>query len=216
VTAHAVTTDTPRRPDGAGGEEIRMRERGDFSGSRSFCRGTTHARFAGEVERKVSNLVAPSPAERSSSYLRGGNGGSIRRASTPLDLHVRILVPRPATTVSCGEFLLSAKRRHFRRLAARGLARATNFGLLRAGLRHAEWAALLRERRAVDARRVRASHPSPSDLRPSRYFGFHSRASFSASAICAGVIFAATISRRITASVSPLAAAKLNHMCAVT
>jgi hypothetical protein len=57
VTAHAVTTATPRRPEGTGGAEIRVREKG-FSGGTSLCRGTTHAPFGSEVERKVSNLVA--------------------------------------------------------------------------------------------------------------------------------------------------------------
>jgi hypothetical protein len=46
------------------------------------------------------------------------------------------------------------------------------------------------------------------------YFGFHSRASFWASAICAGVNCAATIPRAFTAFLFLLAAAKLNHMCA--
>jgi hypothetical protein len=50
-----------------------MRER-RISGAHLLCRGTTHARSASEVERKVSNLVAHSPAERSSSYWRGGAG----------------------------------------------------------------------------------------------------------------------------------------------
>ena len=48
------------------------------------------------------------------------------------------------------------------------------------------------------------------------YWGFHSRASFCASAICAGVILAATLSRFLTAAASPLAATRLNHMCACT
>jgi hypothetical protein len=48
---------------------------------------------------------------------------------------------------------------------------------------------------------------------PSRYFGFHSRASFCASATCAGVNCAATISRAFTAFLFLLAAAKLSHMC---
>jgi glycerol uptake facilitator-like aquaporin len=42
------------------------------------------------------------------------------------------------------------------------------------------------------------------------------RAIFCASAICTGVIFAATLSRAFAASWSPLSAAKLSHMCAVT
>jgi hypothetical protein len=47
--------------------------------------------------------------------------------------------------------------------------------------------------------------------------GFHSRASFCASAIWAGVMRLATISRFLTASLNPLvAAAKLSHICAVT
>jgi hypothetical protein len=176
--------------------------------TRSFCRRS----------RAQSEQSCGSFARRTIVFIFAGEG-TVAASDVPRGLWIYTFessFPGQPPRSPEGEFLLSAKRRHFRRLAARSLARATNFGLLRAGLRHAEWAALLRERRAVDARRVRASHPSPSDLRPSRYFGFHSRASFSASAICAGVIFAATISRRITASVSPLAAAKLNHMCAVT
>ncbi len=47
-------------------------------------------------------------------------------------------------------------------------------------------------------------------------FGFHSRARFCASAICVGVILAATKSRCPAALLSPPAAAKLNHMCALT
>jgi hypothetical protein len=46
--------------------------------------------------------------------------------------------------------------------------------------------------------------------------GFHSRASVCASAICAGVILVTTLSRFLSAPLSPLAAAKLNHMCALT
>jgi hypothetical protein len=46
------------------------------------------------------------------------------------------------------------------------------------------------------------------------HFGFHSRASFCASAICAGVIFAAIKSR--SAVKFPPAAAKLSYMCAMT
>ena len=42
----------------------------------------------------------------------------------------------------------------------------------------------------------------------------HSLASFCACAICWGVIRAAIKSRFLTASLSPLTAAKLNHMCA--
>jgi hypothetical protein len=56
-----------------------------------------------------------------------------------------------------------------------------------------------------------------------RYFGFRSRASFCASAICAGVILAATKSRLRTAAVrnsasvaEKLAAAKSNHLYAST
>jgi len=41
--------------------------------------------------------------------------------------------------------------------------------------------------------------------------GFHSRASFCASTICAGVILAATLSRFLAAFALPLAAARLNH-----
>jgi hypothetical protein len=52
--------------------------------------------------------------------------------------------------------------------------------------------------------------------RPSDHSDFSSPASFCASAICAGVICAATISRSFTAFSMPRAAAKLNHMCAVT
>ena len=46
--------------------------------------------------------------------------------------------------------------------------------------------------------------------------GFHSRASFCASAICAGVMFPAALSRSFTASWLPCAADKLNHMWALT
>ena len=54
-------------------------------------------------------------------------------------------------------------------------------------------------------------------------FGFHSRASFCASAICAGVILEATLPRAAAAlfersppPLSACAAAKLYHMCATT
>jgi hypothetical protein len=57
--------------------------------------------------------------------------------------------------------------------------------------------------------------PRSSPARAARslasHFGFHSRAIFCASAICAGVIFAATLSRAFAASWSPL-----SDMCAVT
>jgi hypothetical protein len=46
--------------------------RGGFPGGTSFCRGTTHARFGSEVEQKVSNLVAHSPARRSPSHTSPG------------------------------------------------------------------------------------------------------------------------------------------------
>jgi hypothetical protein len=49
-----------------------------------------------------------------------------------------------------------------------------------------------RQRRAV-ARRVLMRDRAGNG--PSRHFGFHSRASFCASATCAGVIFAAALSR---------------------
>ena len=55
------------------------------------------------------------------------------------------------------------------------------------------------------------------------YLGFHSRASFCASASCAGVILVATKSQFLTAllrfsfpDASKRAAARLNHMCAST
>jgi hypothetical protein len=51
---------------------------------------------------------------------------------------------------------------------------------------------------------------------PSRHFGFHSRASFCASAICAGVMRWATRSRLVAASLTPCAADKFNHICART
>src|SRR5260370_36557163 len=44
----------------------------------------------------------------------------------------------------------------------------------------------------------------------------HSAKRFSASAICWGVIFAATRARFVAASLRPPAAAKLNHICAAT
>src|SRR5262249_30896130 len=60
-------------------------------------------------------------------------------------------------------------------------------------------------------------------LSRSRYFGCHSRASFCASASCSGDILAATKSRFLTASLrlraadaGKRAAARLNHMCALT
>jgi len=48
------------------------------------------------------------------------------------------------------------------------------------------------------------------------FAGFHSRASFWASAICAGVIFSARLSRNFLASFSPFAIARVNHICAWT
>jgi len=47
-------------------------------------------------------------------------------------------------------------------------------------------------------------------------FGFHSRTSLCAAAICSEVILAATLSRRSTAFCAPLAAASVNHLCAMT
>jgi hypothetical protein len=47
-------------------------------------------------------------------------------------------------------------------------------------------------------------------------FGFHSRASFCASAICAGVMRRAAMSRFSAVGCTPCAAAKLSHMCART
>jgi Sel1 repeat-containing protein len=44
------------------------------------------------------------------------------------------------------------------------------------------------------------------------YLGFHSRANFCASPICAGVMRLAMISRFLSASSKPLVAAKLSHM----
>jgi hypothetical protein len=61
---------------------------------------------------------------------------------------------------------------------------------------------------------IPSSQPSTKTGQVHRYFGFHSRASFCASATCAGVNCAATISRAFTAFLFLLAAAKLNHMCA--
>lgn len=46
--------------------------------------------------------------------------------------------------------------------------------------------------------------------------GFHSRARFCASAICARVIFAASASRLARADTSPAVAARLYHLCAST
>jgi hypothetical protein len=39
-------------PDGTGGAESRVRDMWFPQGATSFCRGTTHARFGSEVERK--------------------------------------------------------------------------------------------------------------------------------------------------------------------
>jgi len=57
--------------------------------------------------------------------------------------------------------------------------------------------------------------------RPTTYFagcviGFHSRASFCASAICSGVMCCATKSRFFAATLSPCTADKLSHMYART
>jgi hypothetical protein len=59
--------------------------RGGISGAPSLCRGTTHARFGSEVERKSSNLVAHSPAERSTSYGGEGQGGPKFGGKSPLE-----------------------------------------------------------------------------------------------------------------------------------
>jgi hypothetical protein len=72
-------------------------------------------------------------------------------------------------------------------------------------------------RQGLPVRRLGAIQES-NDSESSRNLGpvgLHWRASFCASAICAGVIFAATISRAFAASFSPLTA-KLSHMCART
>ena len=59
--------------------------------------------------------------------------------------------------------------------------------------------------------------PLPTPPTSTRYFvGFHSRASRCASAICAGVILAATLSRFFAATPAPCAAAKLYHIWART
>jgi hypothetical protein len=47
-------------------------------------------------------------------------------------------------------------------------------------------------------------------------FGFHSRASFCASAICAGVMRSAMLSLYFIAKLLPRAADKLSHLCART
>jgi hypothetical protein len=82
VTARAITTAIPRRPDGAGGEGSRL-WRGGILRATSTCRGTTHARFGCEVERKASNLVAHSVAERSSSHSGERQRALIRTTSLP-------------------------------------------------------------------------------------------------------------------------------------
>jgi hypothetical protein len=73
-----------------------------------------------------------------------------------------------------------------------------------------------RARRGDRLSRKGCNHPVVNSTGPSRHFGFHSRASLCASAICAGVILAATTFLSLGASFSPAAADKLNHMCAVT
>ena len=55
---------------------------------------------------------------------------------------------------------------------------------------------------AADGWRSRQQIARRSRSRAS-YFGFHSRASFCASAICAGVIFAAALARFLVASALP-------------
>jgi hypothetical protein len=59
-------------------------------------------------------------------------------------------------------------------------------------------------------------HPVVNSTGQSRHFGFHSRASFCASAICAGIILAAVLSRNSIASFAPAAAAKFAHLWALT
>jgi hypothetical protein len=92
---------------------------GGFPGATSLCRGTTDAPFASEVEQKVSNLVAHSPAERSSSYLQARAGW---QHPTRLDVSgFTSSNPRsPASQRGLFRVRLSFfEERHFRRLTGR-------------------------------------------------------------------------------------------------
>jgi hypothetical protein len=94
----------------------------------SLCRGTIHARFGNEVERKASKSCGSFARRRSSSYLQGrakwkhptrlDASGSTR--SNPRS--------RPATVALPGEALHSSKRRHFRRSAGEPRSIARRFG----------------------------------------------------------------------------------------
>jgi len=74
----AATTQTPRRPIGAGG--VRGASR---SGSASVL--TTHALFARKVQRKLSNGIAGFAAGRSSSDRRRDRGQFVPCSATPHD-----------------------------------------------------------------------------------------------------------------------------------
>jgi hypothetical protein len=64
---------------------------GGFPGSTSLSRGTTHARFGSEVERKASNLVAHLlPAERSSSRSEGRQVRGARSAARFSGIHASL------------------------------------------------------------------------------------------------------------------------------
>jgi hypothetical protein len=86
------------------------------------------------------------------------------------------------------------------------------------GAKHADLPVTDKGNEAVACERAwRLSMKSSAENEGPRYFlGFHSLASLCASAICAGLICAATVSRSLAASVSPLTAAKLYHMYALT
>jgi hypothetical protein len=85
-----------------------------FLGATSFCRGTTHARFASEVEQKVSNLLAHSPAERSSSHSRGRAGWKrpMRREVSGIHRFESSFPSQPTRSLPDG-FLNTGKRRQF-------------------------------------------------------------------------------------------------------
>jgi hypothetical protein len=102
-----------------------------FLEATSLGRGTTHARFGGEVEQIVSNLVALSPAERSSSHS-GGRAGwrrPMRREVSGIQRFESSFPSQPPRSLS-GGFPHSTKRRHFRRLAVKSLVSGENVGRL--------------------------------------------------------------------------------------
>ena len=78
------------------------------------------------------------------------------------------------------------------------------------------WCGETHRRNRTNRHGCRASDDETSDAKDYRSgFGFHSRASLCASAICAGVIKEAMASRALTERLKfPCEAARLNHMCA--